>query len=131
MIKSSCSRLSKRTLEITDLQEYDVILDSHIKRGNAIVVKKPLTKRQEIRYDKVVSQVRERFGSYESIARQSWLASDEEIAGQTIRVWFLERKISTDFCFILYEMMGRSFPICDLLPWMMQYFVEFHQIQGE
>ena len=73
------------------------------------MVKKPLTKRQEIRYDKVVSQVRDRFGSYESIARQSWLASGEEIAGQTIRVWFQERKISTDFCFVLYEMMGRSF----------------------
>ena len=28
-------------------------------------------------------------------------------------------------------LMGRSFPICDLLPWMMQYFVEFHQLQGE
>jgi hypothetical protein len=28
-------------------------------------------------------------------------------------------------------MMGRSFPICDLLPWLIQYFVEFHQLQGE
>jgi hypothetical protein len=131
MIKSSCSRLPKRTLENAAAQEYDALSVLNPTQEYAIVVKKPLTKRQEVRYDKVLSQIRDRFGSYESIARKSFIIYDEEITGNTIRVWFLERRISTDFCFILYEMMGRSFPICDLLPWLIQYFVEFHQLQGE
>ena len=95
------------------------------------MLKKPLTKRQEARYDKVCDSVRNRFGSFESIARQSWLICDEEITGQTVRIWFSERRIPTDFCFILYEMMGRSFDLCDLMPWMLQYFVEYHQLVGE
>ena len=95
------------------------------------MLRKPLTKRHESRYDKVCGQIRDQFGSYESIARHSFIVHNEEITGNTVRVWFLERRISTDFCFVLHEMMGRSFPICDLLPWLMQYFVEFHQLQGE
>jgi hypothetical protein len=95
------------------------------------VLKKPLTKRQESRYDRVCEDVRIRFGSYESIARQAFVLSNEEVAGNTVRVWFQDRKIPTDFCFILYEMMGHTFRLCDLLPWLEQYLVEYHQQAGE
>ena len=97
----------------------------------AIVLKKPLTKRQEARYDKVCGQVRDRFGSHESIARHAFALASEEVTGNTVRVWFIERRIPTDFCFVLYEMMGHTFSLCDLMPWMLQYFVEFHQTVGE
>ena len=89
------------------------------------MLRKPLTKRQKVRYDKVCDQIRNRFGSYESIARQSFILHNEEIAGNTVRVWFQERRISTDFCFVLYEMMGRTINVVDLLPWMEQFFVDY------
>lgn len=95
------------------------------------MLKKPLTKRQEARYDKVLSGVRDRFGSHESIARQAFALFSEEVTGNTVRVWFVERRIPTDFCFVLYEMMGHTFRLCDLMPWMEQFFVEYHQLAGE
>lgn len=87
--------------------------------------RKSLTKNQEAQYDKVCEQIRGRFGSFETIARQAFVLAGEEITGNTVRVWFQERRISTDFCVVLYEMMDRTFSLCDLMPWMLQYFVEY------
>lgn len=77
-----------------------------------------LNKKQTRAYDALCSRIRGCLGSYHSMSLQIHLQSGQEIHGETLRAWFVERRIPTDYCFILYELMGRGFDIFTLLPWL-------------
>jgi hypothetical protein len=67
-------------------------------------------------------KVRDEIGSYETIARKVSNLNGEEISGETIRRWFSDRSIPTEYCFVLYELMDRNFDIFALQPWLDRYF---------
>lgn len=85
-------------------------------------LKSPLNKTQEKRYDKVCEQIRKKLGSFERISHVAHTCTGDRWASETIRRWFISRTIPTDFCFVLYELMGLDFEIFDLLPWLKSFF---------
>lgn len=80
-----------------------------------------MTQKQQKAYYNTVRTVRERFGSYHSIALRMYVHTDEEITGETVRNWFVKQEIPTDYCFVLYEMMDQDIDIFTLVPWLSKY----------
>ena len=77
-----------------------------------------MNKRQQAVYDETCDHIRDTYGSYNTIAVRSVQITDEVITGETVRTWFLERKIPADFVFVLYQMMEQEIDPLSLLPWM-------------
>ncbi len=75
-----------------------------------------MTKNQQALYDKTTQQIVERFGSTHAVAVRSVVITDEVITGETVRTWFRDRKIPTDFCFVLYAMMHKEIDPLNLCP---------------
>ena len=86
--------------------------------GHITIEKYSLTKKQEKAYDKTIAKIRERYGSYASIAHHVYLNCDRLITGQGIRTWFGERRIPTTFVFVLYEIMDEEIDALTLCPWL-------------
>jgi hypothetical protein len=80
-----------------------------------------LNKRQQAAYTKVCDEIRTHLGSYNSIAMRMFAHTSEEVTGETVRNWFLSQKIPIEYCFVLYEMMGRDIDLFALLPWLAEY----------
>ncbi len=75
-----------------------------------------MTKNQQALYDKTLERVLERFGSMHTVAVRSVAITDEVITGETVRLWFRDRKIPTDFAFVLYTMMDQGIDPLALCP---------------
>lgn len=75
-----------------------------------------MNSKEKSAYDKTCSQIQERYGSHNNIAVRSYSFTNSVITGQTVRSWFLERKIPTDFAFTLYEMMDQDIDPLTLCP---------------
>jgi hypothetical protein len=86
-----------------------------------IALNRELNKAEQDAYMRICHRVRERFGSYHSIALRIFTLTGEEITGETVRNWFLAQKIPTDYCFVVWHMMEMDFSIETLLPWMKQF----------
>ena len=82
-----------------------------------------MTKKQQALYDKTVAQILERYGSTHSVAVRSVHITDEVLTGETIRTWFRDRKIPTDFAFVLYQMMDREIDPLALCPHLRRFVV--------
>jgi hypothetical protein len=75
-----------------------------------------MTKNQQALYDKTCAQILERYGSTNAIAVRSVSITDDVITGETVRLWFRDRKIPTGFAFVLYVMMDRDIDPLTLCP---------------
>ena len=73
--------------------------------------------RQKAQYDKTCGLIRDRFGSTNAIAIHSHHITGNIITGETVRQWLTERRIPTDFAFVLYEMMDRKIDPLTLTPY--------------
>lgn len=82
-----------------------------------------MTKKQQALYDKTCAAIHKHFGSYNAIAIQAHAATGDSITSETVRVWFVERRIPAEFVFVLYEMMNGSFDLFALLPWLKRWVV--------
>ncbi len=80
-----------------------------------------MNKTQQAQYDKTCAKIRERLGSTNAIAVLSHLHTDKVITGETVRQWMVERRIPTDFAFVLYEMMSREIDPLSLTPDLARY----------
>jgi hypothetical protein len=83
---------------------------------------KILSVRQRNRYDHICFEIRSTIGSFETIARKVSGLNGEEISGETIRRWFTDRSIPTEYCFVLYELMEQQINVFHLQPWLARYF---------
>lgn len=77
-----------------------------------------MSKKQEKAYDKTIAKIRDRFGSYHSIAVRVQMNCDKEHTGQGFRQWFAERRVPTHIVFSLYEIMDEEIDPLTLCPWM-------------
>jgi hypothetical protein len=82
-----------------------------------------MTKKQQALYDKTCEQIRERYGSTHAIAVRSVMITDEVISGETVRTWFRDRTVPTDFAFVLYLMMDREIDPLALCPHLRRFVV--------
>ena len=82
-----------------------------------------MTKKQQEQYDKTCAKLIELFGSTNAIAIRSHQITDEIITGETIRVWMRDRKIPSEFVFVLHEMADREIDPLALLPWLRRWVV--------
>jgi len=80
-----------------------------------------MNKQQQARYDKTCAKIRNHFGSMNSIATRSFIHTDNVITGETVRLWMVERRMPTDFAFVLYEMMDREIDPLTLTPDLARY----------
>jgi hypothetical protein len=79
------------------------------------------TKKQEQAYDKTIAKIRDRFGSYHSIAVRVQINCGKEHTGQGFRQWIAERRIPTHIVFSLYEIMDEEIDPLTLCPWLGAY----------
>ena len=84
-------------------------------------LKYELTHRQELSYDKTVKQIRDRFGSYHSIAVRVQMNCGKEHTGEGFRAWFANRRIPTHIVFALYEIMDEEINPLALCPWLAEH----------
>ncbi len=85
------------------------------------MVPNTMTKKQQALYDRTCAELVMIFGSTNAIAIRSHTITDEIITGETIRVWFRDRKIPAEFVFVLYEMADRKIDPLALLPWLLRW----------
>lgn len=76
------------------------------------------TRKQEQAYDRTVSEIRDRFGSYARIAHHVYLNCDKLLTGEAFRAWFAERRVPTHIVFVLYELMDCEIDPLTLAPWL-------------
>lgn len=77
-----------------------------------------MTRRQEQAYDRTLKAVRERFGSYHTIALRIFTNCGRELTGETVRAWFAERRVPTHIAFVLYEICDGEIDPLTLAPWL-------------
>jgi hypothetical protein len=77
-----------------------------------------MMKKEQAEYDKTCQSILRRFGSTNAIAIRSHQITDDIITGETIRLWFRDRKIPVEFAFVLYEMMDEEIDPLTLAPWL-------------
>ena len=80
-----------------------------------------MSKRQTQAYDKTLNEIREHFGSYNSIALRIYTNCGREVTGETVRQWFAERRVPTHIAFVLYEVMERAINPLHLCPWLAEH----------
>lgn len=80
-----------------------------------------MSRKQQAEYDRTVKTILNRFGSTNAVAIQSHQITNEIVTGETIRLWFKNRKIPAEFVFVLYEMMDREIDPLTLLPWLRRF----------
>ena len=80
-----------------------------------------MNKRQQAKFDKTVERIREKLGSPSFISMLAYQHDGTAITGETIRTWMVERKIPTDFAFVLYELMDREIDPLTLTPELARY----------
>ena len=76
------------------------------------------TKRQEQAFDRTVRQIRDKLGSYHTIAIRVAFNCGKEHTGQGFREWFANRRIPTHIVFSLYEVMDQEIDPLTLCPWL-------------
>ena len=77
-----------------------------------------MNKKQQAEYDKTCQEIMDRFGSTNAIAIRSHQITDDIITGESVRLWFRNRKIPTEFAFVLYQMMEKEIDPLSLVPWL-------------
>ncbi len=80
-----------------------------------------MNKSQQAQYDKTCDKIRDRLGSTNAIAIHSHKITGNIITGETVRQWMVDRRIPTDFAFVLYELMDREINPLHLTPGLAQY----------
>lgn len=80
-----------------------------------------LTKRQEQAYDKALDKICELLGSKHAIALRIYFKCGREVTGETVRLWFVERRVPTHIAFALYELCDFTFDPLALCPWLAEY----------
>lgn len=80
-----------------------------------------LTRRQEQAYDRTLRHIRERFGSYHTVALRIFSNCGRELTGETVRAWFAERRVPTHIAFVLYEIMDGDIDPLTLAPWLSEH----------
>lgn len=80
-----------------------------------------MTPEERERYDCAATSIRITLGSYEKIARKIYQATGQEISYQTVRDWFIERRVPEKYAFVLWDVTERNFPIFALTPWLKGY----------
>lgn len=80
-----------------------------------------MTKNQQTQYDKTCETILDHFGSTNAIAVRSHQITDDIITGETVRIWFRDRKIPAEFVFVLYELMEYEINPLGLLPWLQRW----------
>ncbi len=88
-----------------------------------ILVPNTMTKNQQAQYDKTCQSILQKFGSTNAIAIRSVQITDGIITGETVRLWFRDRKVPPEFVFVLYEMMDEEIDPLSLLPWLRRWVV--------
>ena len=82
-----------------------------------------MSKRQEQAYDKTLAKIRDKIGSYHTIAVRVQINCGKEHTGQGMRQWFSERRVPTHIVFSLYEIMDEEIDPLTLCPWMIPHVV--------
>lgn len=80
-----------------------------------------MNKRQQAAYDRTCARIYEELKSYHAIAVRTHALTDELVTGETIRLWFSERRIPVSYAFVLYELMGQSIDPLTLTPDLAKY----------
>ena len=80
-----------------------------------------MTRRQEQAYDRTLTTVRNRFGSYHSIALRIYSNCEREVTSETVRTWFAERRVPTHIAFVLYEITDQAINPLALAPWLQEH----------
>lgn len=75
-----------------------------------------MNKKQQQAYDRTVRKIRRHLGSPTFIAMLAHKLNGSVITGETVRTWILERRIPTDFAFVLYELMDYAIDPLTLAP---------------
>jgi len=88
---------------------------------------KPLTKKQERTYDRTINIIREEVGSYQKIATTAFSITGLHISGQTVHVWFIERRIPEKYAVIFCSMVPGKVDFMDLCPWLLPVFNAWQQ----
>ena len=82
-----------------------------------------LTKKQEQAYDKTTQYICDIIGSKHAIALRIFFNCGREVTGETVRLWFAERRVPTHIAFALYEICEYTFDPLTLCPWMNEFVV--------
>ena len=80
-----------------------------------------MNKKQQSVYDRTIKLIRDRLGSPHTIAVLSYDITGSTVTGETVRGWFADRRIPTDFAFVLYELMDREIDPLVLAPGLAQW----------
>jgi hypothetical protein len=80
-----------------------------------------LTARQIKAYEKTLTVIHSRFGSYHTIALRIYTNCGREVTGETVRAWFAERRVPTHIAFVLYEICDHEIDPLSLCPWLAEH----------
>jgi hypothetical protein len=77
-----------------------------------------MTLRQAAAYDRTLRKIRKHFGSYHQIALRIYSNCEREVTGETVRQWFVDRRVPTHIAFVFYEMCDEDIDPLSLAPWL-------------
>lgn len=80
-----------------------------------------MTRRQIQAYDRTALLIRDLLGSYNSMAMRIYGNCGVEVTSETVRAWFMERRVPTHIAFVLYELALKRFDPLTLCPWLAEH----------